>query len=86
MVVTVLTVSRVIRVVLSSQQMVTYDSHENTILTREMSTMADLSFSPNVDVSFSLTNLRNPEPRAVDATTENDISFTVSEGGKSSDV
>ena len=64
----------------------TYDSHENTILTREMSTMTDLSFSPNVDVSFSLTNLRNPEPGTVDTTTENDISFTVSEGGKSSDV
>ena len=64
----------------------TYDSHENTILTREMSTMTDLSFSPNVDVSFSLTNLRNPETGTVDTTTENDISFTVSEGGKSSDM
>ena len=64
----------------------TYDSHENTILTREMSTMTDLSFSPNVDVSFSLTNLRNPEPGTVDTTTENDISFTASEGGKSSDM
>ena len=51
-----------------------------------MSTMTDLSFSPNVDVSFSLTNLRNPEPGTVDTTTENDISFTVSEGGKSSDM
>ena len=41
---------------------------------------------PNVDVSFSLTNLRNPEPGTIDTTTENDISFTVSEGGKSSDM
>ena len=48
--------------------------------------MTDLSFSPNVDVPFSLTNLRNPEPGTVDTTTENDISFTFSEGGKSSDM